>query len=159
MGRRKEPLERMMAKAKGNGRTPGGREIAIRESGPVEQAVRRPPAPRGLRQRGRLEWRKTWEAGFWLKNDQDYHWIEQIARAYDDIDTYREVVAREGLTVTGSQNQTVAHPLIAEIRRCEQTIRQCLSVLGFSPTDRAKLGLAEAKARGALRKLIDEGSR
>jgi phage terminase small subunit len=43
--------------------------------------------------------------------------------------------------------QTIAHPLITEIRKCEDTIRKCLSVLGFSPADRARLGLAEAKAQ------------
>jgi hypothetical protein len=37
--------------------------------------------------------------------------------------------------------------LVAEIRKCEETIRKCLSILGISPTDRARLGLAEVKKR------------
>lgn len=70
-----------------------------------------------------------------------------IVRAYDDIDTFRERVEQDGLVQEGSLGQPVAHPLIAEIRKCEATIRQCLCVLGFSPTDRARLGIMEARAR------------
>jgi P27 family predicted phage terminase small subunit len=109
-----------------------------------------PRAPQGLARKGRTEWVKVWTAGFWLKEDQDYHWVEQIVRAYDDIVAYREKIDEVGLIVTGYNGQDAANPLIAEIRKCEATIRACLSVLGFSPTDRAKLGIMESKARNAL---------
>jgi P27 family predicted phage terminase small subunit len=118
-----------------------------------------PRAPRGLARQGRTEWQKVWTAGFWLKEDQDYHWVEQIARAYDDIASYREKVEEVGLIVTGYNGQDAANPLIAEIRKCEATIRTCLSILGFSPTDRAKLGIAEAKARNALEEYLDNQAR
>lgn len=155
MGRRAEPIERMRQKARGDGKTPGGRDVvksnptlAVHD-GPI------PPAPRGIKRRGRLEWRKIWEAGFWLNPDQDYHWAEMIARAYDDIDQFRKRVEADGLVQEGSLGQPVAHPLIAEIRKAEATIRQCLSVLGFSPTDRARLGIMEAKARKEIEGVKD----
>lgn len=148
MARRPEPLERMALKAKGDGKTPGGRDVV--KSNPTltehddDQA---PPMPRGLKRRGRLEWQKLWKAGFWLNPTQDYHWCEMIVRAYDDIEQFRKRITADGLVQKGSLGQPVAHPLIAEIRKAEATIRQCLSVLGFSPTDRARLGIMEAKAQ------------
>jgi P27 family predicted phage terminase small subunit len=78
-----------------------------------------------------------------------------ISRAYDDIETFRNRVEADGLIQAGSLGQPVAHPLIAEIRKCEATIRQCLSVLGFSPTDRARLGIMEAKARREVADLTE----
>lgn len=147
MAPRPEPLERMALKARGDGRTPGGREITKLNKTIVKRESNAPPIPRGLGTRGKLEWRKIWETGFWLNADQDYHWTEMIARAYDDITLFRKRVEEDGLIQHGSLGQPVAHPLIAEIRKCESTIRQCLSVLGFSPTDRARLGIMEADAR------------
>jgi P27 family predicted phage terminase small subunit len=86
--------------------------------------------------------------------DQDYAWVEQVVRAYDDLAVFRKTVADEGLTIQGYAGQTVAHPLIAEMRKCEDTIRKCLSQLGFSPTDRARLKLTELKGASELQKLV-----
>jgi P27 family predicted phage terminase small subunit len=147
MARRPEPLERKVLKARGDGKTPGGREIVKANPTLVRHEVMVPDVPRGLSTRGKLEWRKIWETGFWLNVSQDYHWVEMIARAYDDIAAFRKRVNEDGLIQVGSLGQPVAHPLIAEIRKCEATIRTCLSVLGFSPTDRARLGIMEAVAR------------
>jgi phage terminase small subunit len=43
-----------------------------------------------------------------------------------------------------------AHPLIAEMRKNDQLIQKCLSILGFSPTDRARLTITETQAQNAL---------
>lgn len=155
MGRRAEPLERKMIKARGDGQTPGKRELVPYNPTLATRTESAPPAPRGLGRRGRIEWKKIWDAGFWLKADQDYAWVEQIVRAYDDIEQFRKRVQDDGLVQHGSLGQPVAHPLLAEIHKCEATIRQCLSVLGFSPTDRARLGILETKARSGLQDLID----
>lgn len=155
MGRRHEPIERKLAKAKGDGRTPSKTVVAVTTNISAGGGRRIPPAPRGLGQRGRVEWRKVWTAGrAWLRDDQDYHWVEMIAQAYADIEVFRQKVAEDGLIVTGYAGQQTAHPLIAEIRKCEQTIQKCLSILGFSPTDRARLGLAEAKAQNAVLEMM-----
>jgi P27 family predicted phage terminase small subunit len=153
MGRRKEPLERAALKARGDGRTPGGRELVPAQF-TIAKRTDAPRMPRGLKTRGKREWLKIWDSGPWLNPDHDYAWVEQVARAYDDIDVYRARIEQDGLVVNGSLGQPVAHPLVAEIRKCEQTIRQCLSVLGFSPTDRARLGLAEVKRVSALQDMI-----
>lgn len=136
-----------------NGKTLGGREIVVQDVGQMAR-VDAPPMPDGLEERGQLEWAKIWYAGKWLWPDQDYAWVEQVARAYDDLARFRAVVAEEGLTVQGYNGQTVAHPLIAEMRKCEQVIQKCLSTLGFSPTDRARLKLTELKGEQAAQDLL-----
>lgn len=144
-GRRREPIERKMAKARGDGRTPSKLPVPVGAAVAVTSNRRVPPAPRGLGPRGKLEWHKVWSAGFWLKEDQDYHWVEMIVRAYSDIEVYRKQVEQDGLITKGYAGQDAAHPLIKEIRNCEATIQKCLSILGFSPTDRARLNLADLR--------------
>lgn len=147
------PIERMLARS-GNGKTLGGRDLVVTDVGKLAP-VTAPEAPEGLGPRGQVEWAKIWTAGKWLWPDQDYAWVEQAARAYDDLATYRAVVAEEGLTVEGYAGQTTAHPLIREMRACEDTIRKCLSILGFSPTDRARLKLTELKASKTAQDLVN----
>lgn len=147
------PIERMMSRSH-NGKTLGGRDLEVIDvSGMATLDV--PEPPEGLGDRGTVEWAKIWTAGKWLWPDQDYAWVEQAARAYDDLATFRTKVSEDGLTVEGYNGQTVAHPLIAEMRRCEDTIRKCLSQIGFSPTDRARLKLTELKGASELQKLTN----
>lgn len=150
-GRPSKPLERKRA----TGRTPttdsGGRKLpAVRTE--VDKTVVVPPSPTGLKERGEVEWANIWTAGAaWLHPDQDYPWVEIIARAWDEIEAFRERVEADGLIQKGSQGQVIAHPLIAEVRRAESVIMKALSTLGFSPSDRARLGLAEIKRQSALK--------
>lgn len=147
VGRRKTPLERMAARSP-DGKTPGHRNLPVPVKPKADRSVPECAVP--LSGRALEEWEKVWTAGFWLKRDQDYPWVEMIARAYSDIDAFRARIEVDGLIVTGYAGQVAAHPLIAEIRKCEATIQKCLSILGFSPTDRARLAITEAKAQNAV---------
>jgi P27 family predicted phage terminase small subunit len=151
-----EPIERVAARST-NGKTLGGRDLEVRDVSAMA-SVQPPPMPPGLKARGKAEWRKIWQAGKWLWPEQDYAWVEQVSRSYDDLATFRAVVTKDGLTVDGYAGQKVAHPLIAEMRKCEDTIRRCLSTLGFSPTDRARLKLTELKGASELKKLVNSGT-
>jgi P27 family predicted phage terminase small subunit len=113
-----------------------------------------PAVPEGIEGRGEVEWVNIWTAGFWLKRDQDYHWVEMIAQAYQDNEVFRARVQEDGLVVQGYAGQMTAHPLIAEMRKNDQLIQKCLSILGFSPTDRARLTINDAKAQNALQAMI-----
>jgi P27 family predicted phage terminase small subunit len=151
-GRPPKPLERIVATQRDATHKANGTAIARIEV-PPDRTV---PAPvPSITGRGLEEWQKVWTAGFWLKRDQDYHWVEMLAQAYADIEGFRKRVGADGLVVRGYNGQVAAHPLIKEIRACEETIRKCLSVLGFSPTDRARLNIAEAKFQNELQKMID----
>jgi P27 family predicted phage terminase small subunit len=142
------------AQHKADGRLVPRAPAVVRRSGsPV------PDPPEGLGARGEIEWNKVWTTGHWLQEDADYHWVLMIAQAYDEIGAFREQIAADGLVVTGYNDQMVAHPLIKEIRTTQNLIIKCLSVLGFSPTDRARLGIQEAQARKAILDLKDAQAR
>jgi P27 family predicted phage terminase small subunit len=76
-----------------------------------------------------------------------------IAHAYDDIEAFRAEIAKIGLIVKGYAGQKTANPLLREVRDAEATIRKCLSLLGFSPSDRARLGIAEIQRQTGLMEL------
>lgn len=141
-----------MAARSPDGVTPGKRNLPAKVTWSVDRTV--PEAPAGLTGRGLVEWEKVWTAGWWLMRDQDYHWVEMIAWAYSDIEAWRSQIEAEGPITKGYAGQDAEHPLIGSIRKSQQTIQKCLQVLGFSPTDRAKLAITQNKARTALQEMI-----
>jgi P27 family predicted phage terminase small subunit len=64
-------------------------------------------------------------------------------------------VRETGLITKGYAGQDAENPMIAAIRKSEATIQKCLQVLGFSPTDRARLAIVEEKAQNAVQRMID----
>lgn len=148
-GRPPKPVERIRATARDATHKADGRELAV-PAHQLGRSVLVPVAPDELAERGETEWEKIWTAGYWLSDEQDYHWVAIICTAYDEIERYREVIQLEGLTVQGIHGTLIAHPLIAEIRKTQGIIMKCLSQLGFSPTDRARLSLGEVKRQNAL---------
>jgi P27 family predicted phage terminase small subunit len=148
------PME-VMVRRSTNGKTLGGRDLEVHDVSSMAR-IEPPKPPTGLKARGKAEWKQIWESGPWLWPSQDYAWVEQACRAYDDLAAFRAEINKMGLTVTGYNGQVVANPLIAEMRRCEDVIRKCLSALGFSPTDRARLKLTELKAETELQGLVGQ---
>ena len=151
-GRPKTPIEKMKAVSP-DGKTPGKRNLPVPTTTEADYSV--PVAAIDLKGRGEVEWEKIWTAGWWLKREQDYHWVEMICQAHMDIEAYRAYVNEHGLITKWYAGQDAANPMIAEIRKCEQTIQKCLSMLGFSPTDRARLNLSAAKTQNALQQMIE----
>lgn len=146
------PIERHQARGS-NGKTLGKREIeAVEIVKKVPFDI--PSPPEDLNEVGVVAWYRVWEAGYWLWPDQDVFWVEQIAYASEQVVQFRETVKAEGLTVTGYNGQTVAHPLISETRKANSEIAKALSLLGFSPTDRARLKLTELKSEKAAQDLV-----
>lgn len=139
------------ARKPANQRKPRGQALAVPAAAGVVSVPRRPV---GLADRGRREWVSIWTTGAaWLQGDRDYHWVEQIARAYDELAEFRRLVRADGRVQRGSQGQPVAHPLIAEMRRLEDRIDKNLSELGLSPTAAGRLGLVQVKTASKLDEL------
>lgn len=113
-------------------------------------AIDIPVCPDDLGERGQVEWEKIWSSGYWLKPEQDYHMVLVIARAYDEMIAYQKQIAADGLMVRGSAGGVVAHGLIREVRQTRQQIIRILAELGFSPTARARLNIAELQQGNAL---------
>lgn len=112
-----------------------------------------------LGSKGQEAWDKVWDAGHWLKPDQDYHLVTMLAQAYDELEAYQAKIAEDGLMVRGSAGGVVAHGLIREVRQTRAQIIKILSMLGFSPTDRMRLGIAEVNRANALLDLKAKAAR
>lgn len=157
-GRPPKPIEQKMLLAKGDGRDPSGARVAYlaAHSAPVQRTGTVPEVSVPLGAKGAEMWQKLWSAGWWLHPAEDFTWLEQICQSYDAIEAFNAIIAAEGMTATGSMGQLIAHPLLAERNKAFQIIQKCLSQLGFSPTDRARLSLTEAQTMSIAQQMSKE---
>jgi hypothetical protein len=103
-----------------------------------------PPYPADLDLAGRRLWDRAWNAAItWLSPDSDMEAVEEAARVADDV-----AAARERYRATRDPSDMRA--LVAAGKRLDEA----LSVLGFNPTARARLGVAEVKRVSALDELV-----
>lgn len=123
-----------------------------------------PTPPEELEKRGLKLWNEAWEyAAPWLSTTLDAVQLEQACRLVDEIEEWRPVVRRAPIlrepitTPTGTivGEKWVVNPLEGVLRRGEATLRGILSDLGFNPTARAKLGVAQVKAASRLEELLE----
>lgn len=157
-GRPPKPLE--LKRRTGN---PGKRPLPAQTAALVP-ANGVPPTPITLGDEGRILWPRLWTAAAsWLSPALDQQELEGVCHLADEIAEYRRVLVEYGLmidepivtplgNVVGSR--LVANPAIRELRNAEKQLREYLSDLGFTPTARAHLGLAEVKRQSKLEELI-----
>ena len=115
-----------------------------------------PEHPDDLLDAGVALWRHTWEAGRqWLSPEADFQLVWLLCQAHDDYARMRDefsagVVER---TYTTSNGTVVSHPYIAQMKDLRAQMTSWLAALGFSPADRARLGLSEVRVRDELDEL------
>lgn len=116
-------------------------------------------------------WPLIWEtAQDWLNPGLDGPQVETICRLYDEISELRKLLEVHGhlisepiMTPKGPAidptsgeivTKLVANPASRLLRAAEKQLQGWLSDLGFSPTARARLGLAEVKRQTTLETLL-----
>jgi P27 family predicted phage terminase small subunit len=115
-----------------------------------------PMAPVGLYDDGLILWNHIWTAGKqWLSPESDRTMIEMLCRAHDEAENIRRGIweghiARFYETANG---QIVTHPMVNQLKELRTQMTTWLSAIGFSPSDRARLGLAEVRVRDELDEL------
>jgi hypothetical protein len=138
-GRPPVPVERK--RATGN---PGKRPLP--ERGQVVQldaAVDIPTPPRPLGPAGLALWDRAWKAArHWLSPATDIEILLMVAEQVDERVALRMRVIRDGNPEDRKALRDVDRQVVAG-----------LSLLGFTPTDRSRLGLAEVKAQSKLEEL------
>lgn len=102
-----------------------------------------PNAMRPLGQAGQALWDRAWEAGrHWLSPKTDIETLLIICEQLDERISLRIRVLTE--------NDATERKALRDL---DKQIMSGMSILGFTPTDRARLGLAEVKAVSTLEKL------
>jgi phage terminase small subunit len=131
-------IKRMIGSRNYNGEP--GSSVAIY---PAISAIPEPPRP--LSDSGIELWNRTWSMGqLWLLKDSDIHLLAITCEMLDERDLLRAHVML---------NLDAWHER-AGLRELEKMIIKNLSLLGFTPTDRMKLGVAEVKKQSKLEDLL-----
>jgi hypothetical protein len=109
---------------------------------PAVSAVPEPLKPLG--ESGLSLWDRTWMRGYsWISANTDIQLLQMTCEQLDERDVLRAYVM---------DNVEAWHERSA-LRELEKSIRSNLSLLGFTPTDRMKLGVAEIKAETKMEQL------
>lgn len=114
-----------------------------------------PTAPE-LGDAGLTLWNHVWTAGrAWLSPDSDFTIVRLLCEAEDEYVEIRAqltsgAVERYYVTAAG---QVVTHPLVTQLSNLRTQITAWLAAIGFSPSDRSRLGLSEVRVRDGLDEL------
>jgi P27 family predicted phage terminase small subunit len=112
-----------------------------------------PKPPATLDEFGRAYWSMFWDAGRrHLSEKHDAALIERLCLACEQV---ARIEAWLGTDVSRwfyetANGQMVTHPLIKQKTELNAQITAWLSLLGFTPSDRARLGLAEIRVANEL---------
>jgi hypothetical protein len=139
-GRPPTPVERK--RALGN---PGKRPLpATQNVVEILAAVEIPDPPRPLGPAGTDLWQRSWRtARHWLSAETDLELLLMVAEQVDERVGLRIQVVRHG-----DKDDRKA------LRDLDKQVVANLSLLGFTPVDRTRLGLAEVKRASKLDTLI-----
>lgn len=102
------------------------------------------PEPQGeLGESGLAFWAQAW-ATPWLSQLSDYWLVLITAQALDERDEVRSALA----------DSPTDRRLRTTLRELDKQVINSYSLLGFTPTDRSRLGVAEVKKESKLEQLI-----
>lgn len=112
-----------------------------------------PSPPEGLREETQTLWWDYWnsDVAWLLRVDTDIAAVERYFQMLDEIKEAQDVIDEEGLTVPGSKDQDVEHPMLRHIDRLRRQCVQLEDRLGMSMKARRLLGIAAQK-----RKTLDD---
>jgi hypothetical protein len=140
MGNPARPIE--MKRKLGN---PGKRAMPREgELMQIEGGYREPLRPLG--EAGMQLWSEVFEAGgLWISLKTDTQLLQMVCELLD-----RREILREHFSADPTDRK-----VNMSLLETEKLIQSSLSLLGFTPSDRARLGLAEVKAKSKLEELME----
>ena len=138
-GRPPKPIE--VKRALGN---PGKRKLPKEnELVVLQQASTTPEPPRPLGRFGSELWDRIWSMGMsWVSPISDIDLLMMVCEMVDERQSLRVQVIRDNRPEERRA-----------LRSLDAQLMQGLSLLGFTPTDRSRLGIAEIKKRSKLEEL------
>jgi len=106
--------------------------------------VREPLAPLGVA--GQALWDSVFSEGeLWVSPRTDVAWLQVVCELLDRRDVLKQEWSAD------PTNRQVNMSLL----ETERLIQSGLGLLGFTPTDRSRLGVAEVKAKSKLEELME----
>ncbi len=138
MSRGRKPMPVEQKRLLGN---PGRRPLPDESTMQVMPGVVEAPEPvRPLGEAGAELWERVWSSGQgWVSPDTDIHLLQLTCELVDERVELREIVR-----ATGEWRDRTA------LRSLDSQIVSNFSLLGFTPADRTRLGVAQVKAESKL---------
>jgi len=134
VGRPPKPVEQKRRSGNPGKRPLPATTIAIPTS-PVVPVPYRPLGPAGQQ-----FWERVWAVGFtWISPQMDIELLQLVAEQIDE-----RVALRMRVLKQGDWRDRAA------LRSLDAQVLDCLSLLGFTPVDRARLGFVEVKIKNEL---------
>ena len=110
-------------------------------------------APAHLSEQSQQLWHKLRAEAFWISNTDE----SNLQFLCEKLDRRNEIIvklAASDFLLYTDKGYAYANPLVGMLSTIEVEITKLFSLLGLTPTDRTRLGVAEVKARSALDDLI-----
>ena len=110
-------------------------------------------APAHLSEQSQQLWHKLRAEAFWISNTDE----SNLQFLCEKLDRRNEIIvklAASDFVLYTDKGYAYANPLVGMLSTIEVEITKLFSLLGLTPTDRTRLGVAEVKARSALDDLI-----
>ena len=134
VGRPPKPVEQKRRSGNPGKRPLPATTIAIPTS-PIVPGPHRPLGPAGQQ-----FWERVWAVGFtWISPQMDIELLQLVAEQIDE-----RVALRMRVLKQGDWRDRAA------LRSLDAQVLDCLSLLGFTPVDRARLGFVEVKIKNEL---------
>lgn len=114
------------------------------------------PTPPPLREDGLALWSHVWTAGrSWLSPDSDRTVVTLICQAQDEAEELRKGLNSGEFprVYTHSNGAYVTSPYVTQLKELRTQLTAWLAAIGFTPSDRARLGLSEVRVRDELDEL------
>lgn len=112
----------------------------------LEKVSAMPVPLRRLGDSGLALWNRTWQMGqVWLSANTDIELLQMTCEQLDERDLLLEYVF---------ENTDNCRFERSALRELDKSIRTNLSLMGFTPTDRMKLGVAEVKRMSIIEEMM-----
>jgi len=149
-GRPPAPIELKRRRGRTQNTDSGGRPLPLTGDVvalPMAEGI--PPLPAGIEADGAQLWRQIWQQAItWISPHSDMAAVVEACQVADDV-----AVARRRYRATSDPKDATALSTLGK------RFDAALSVLGFNPTARSRLGVAEVKRASALQTLIESRKR
>lgn len=112
-------------------------------------------APQHLSKQSKKFWTEIRAMAPWIANTDGTLLLELCEKMERKTDLVKKLSQSEYVLYT-DKGYAYANPLVGMISTVENEIMKILSLLGLTPSDRSKLGVAEVKARSKLEELLSQ---
>lgn len=105
-----------------------------------------PEPPDSLNDEGVAMWWQVWRSGGDILTDADYFLILELCQIYEEKEFVRGRLTNGDVprAYKAPNGNIITHPFVTQLKEARVQMNSLFSALGFSPTDRARLGAIDA---------------